>query len=233
MSALILLAPLLCSGLAADRSAGQVPDKHYSKWTLAETVALLNNSPWARQETFTRIVGGIGSGVSGEKEIYSTFFVRFLSARPVREALARALQIKAGYDGLSEPQRRRIDLGLAGGLALDVSRWIVVAVSFRSNDANLESMVRRSLELESQDSMQTRAFLSTARHPQIQLKAFFPPADDLIGAKFVFPRMLDDEPAISEEDKELTFELDLPSFDPDLRIHFTVPEMIVGGALVL
>jgi len=214
-------------------TTAQVPAKPFSGWTLAEAVSLLNNSPWAHQETFTRIIGGIGSGVSGEKEIYSTFFVRFLSARPIREAYARALQIKAGYDRLNEVQKKKIDVGLASGLSLDVSRWIIVSVSFRSNDANLESTVRRSLELESQESMKTRAFLSTARHAQIQLEAYFPPSDDLVGAKFVFPRTLDDGPAVSEQDEEVTFELDMPAFDPDLRIHFVVADMVVEGALVL
>ena len=227
------LALILGSGLAGTYAAGQAPDGPYSKWTLAEAVALLNNSPWARQETFTRIIGGIGSGVSGEKEIYTTFFVRFLSARPIREAYARALQIRAGYDRLSEAQRSRVDAGLAGGLSLDVGRWIVVAVAFRSNDANLESQLRRSLELESRDSMRPRAFLSTARHGQIPLEAYFPPADELVGAKFVFPRTLEDGPAVAEDDEEVTFELDLPTFEQDLRVHFAVAGMVSGGRLVL
>ena len=59
-------------------------EQPYLKWTLEEAVEILNQSPWARQETFTRVIGGIGSGLHGEKEIYSTFFVRLLSARPVR-----------------------------------------------------------------------------------------------------------------------------------------------------
>jgi hypothetical protein len=230
---LLTVTLMLSSGLSQTDTKAQIPVKPFSKWTLAEAVSLLNNSPWAHQETFTRIIGGIGSGVSGEKEIYSTFFVRFLSARPIREAYARALQIRAGYDRLNDAQRKKIDLGLSGGLSLDVSRWIVVSVSFRSNDANLESTVRRTLELESQESMKTRAFLSTARHSQIPLEAYFSPSDDLVGAKFVFPRMLDDGPAISERDEEVTFELDIPAFDPDLRIHFAVADMVIGGALVL
>jgi hypothetical protein len=44
-------------------------------------------------------VAGVGSGVSGEKEIFNTFYVRFISAQPVREALARIQQLQFGHDG--------------------------------------------------------------------------------------------------------------------------------------
>ena len=102
--------------------------KPYTTWTLEEAVEVLNQSPWARQETFTRVIGGIGSGILGEKEIYSTFFVRFLSARPVRQAYARVKQIKAGYDQMDRAAKRKFDAALNPGLKMDVSNWIVVAV---------------------------------------------------------------------------------------------------------
>lgn len=57
--------------------------------TVQEALKLLNDSPWARQQTSTRVVGGIGSGIEGEKEIFRRFFVRLLSAPPIREAYAR------------------------------------------------------------------------------------------------------------------------------------------------
>ena len=53
---------------------------------------MLNESPWATQTTFTEVVGGVGSGVRGEKEIFSTFYTRLLSSLPVRRAFVRVEQ---------------------------------------------------------------------------------------------------------------------------------------------
>jgi hypothetical protein len=217
---------------AAARSE-RIPEKPFSTWTLAEAVGVLNGSPWARRETYTRVVGGIGSGVSGEKEIYSTFFIRFLSAGPIREAYARVHQIQANYDQLGEEERRRIDRTLEPGLRLDVSRWIVVALSFRSNDARLERRIKQFLEVQTSESMKSRAYLAAARFPQVEIAAYYPPIEDVVGAKFVFPRTIDGAPVVSALDPAVAFELEVPGFEPELRVSFPVSEMLVEGIPVL
>ena len=145
----VALAALLVPGSMLDvsgaRPAAAVAG-NYRNWTLEEAVGMLTNSPWARKETYTRIIGGIGSGLSGEKEIYSTFFVRFLSAGPIREAYARVSQIQGGYDQMSREEQRKFDSAIEPGLKLDVRQWIVVALSFRSNDQSLEHRVKQFLE---------------------------------------------------------------------------------------
>lgn len=208
-------------------------DKPFRKWTLEEAVEVLTDSPWARQETFTHVVGGIGSGVMGEKEIYSTFFVRFLSARPVREAYARVQQIQAGYDKLDRDGRRRVDKSLASVLCLDSSRWIVLTVSFRSNDSTIELRMKEFFEVETTDSMRSKVRLSTGHFPQLELAAYFPPRDEAVGAKFVFPRNVDGTPVVSPDDTHLTFEVDVPGFESDLRATFPVSSMLIEGKPVL
>lgn len=208
-------------------------DKPYRSWTLDEAVEVLTRSPWGRQETFTRVLGGIGSGLLGEKEILDTFFVRLLSARPVREAYARVQQIQAGYDRLDKAARRRIDATLAPVLDLDADRWIVVTVSFRSNDHATQLRIKQFFETQTTDSLKTSAHLSTDRIPQIELAAYFPPVDEAVGAKFVFPRRIGGEPAVTCDDESVTFELEIPGLRQELRVGFPVAKMIVKGELVL
>ena len=141
--------PVLILALSAATFAGQLPNGSYTSWDLKETVTLLNNSPWAQTTTFTRLIGGVGSGMAGEKEIYSTFFTRLLSAKPIREALARVHQIRAGYDKLTGAERKKLDASLQTGLDADMSQWLVLTVTFRSNDIRLEKEVRRFLDKES------------------------------------------------------------------------------------
>lgn len=169
----------------------------------------------------------------GEKEIYSTFFVRFLSARPVREAYARVQQIQAGYDKLDCDERRRLDESLASVLRLDSSRWIVLSVSFRSNDSTIELRMKEFFEVETTDSMRGKVRLSTGHFPRLELAAYFAPRDEAVGAKFVFPRDIDGTPVVSPDDSHVTFEVDVPGFESDLRATFPVSGMLIEGKPVL
>jgi hypothetical protein len=225
----ILLISILANGAAWDYGV-----EPYSKWSLAKAVAILNSEPWARQETFTRVVPGVGSGVSGEKEIYNTFYVRFLSARPIREAYARVQQIQHGYEDLTEEQKKRFDQILQPGLDMNVDRWLVVAVSFRSNDPAEESTVRRFLQSQTRETLKTLAFLSTPENPQIELAAYYPPREESVGAKFIFPRSLDGSPIVDTNTEQITFELlDVPGANPRLRATFFTKEMVSDGKVIL
>ncbi len=208
-----------------------VLEKDFRDWTLAEAVEVLNQSSWAQQRTFTRVVAGIGSGVLGEKEIFNTFFVRFLSAEPIRKALVRVQQIQQGYDQMGEGERKRFEALVYPGLELDVSQWIVVSLTFRSNNPRQERRVERFLDAQTVETMKARAFLSTDRLSQVELAAYFPPRRDGVGAKFVFPRQLSGEPIISKEENAVTFEANLPT--QRLRVTFPVSEMLLNGELAL
>lgn len=205
----------------------------FQKWTLNEAIQILTNSPWARQQTFTRVVGGIGSGVMGEKEIYSTFFVRILSAPPIRQAYARVSQLQHGYEEMDEEQKREFDRLLRSTLELDVSRWIVITVGFRSNDRNVEDRVNRFFQTQTVETLRNSVFLTTPSNGSIPLAAYYPPREEEVGAKFVFPRTLQGASAVSPQDPSMTFELDVPGANPQLRATFSVSDMVVNGELVL
>jgi hypothetical protein len=219
----------------------------FDQWSMDKAVKVLNDSPWAKQQTFTRVIRGVGSGISGEKEIYNTFYVRFLSARPIREAYARVKQIQHGYDTMSPEEKLRFEEALSPGLDLDVSKWIVLTVSFRSNDPNEESRVRRFFQSETVETLKTKAFLSTPTCPQVEIFAYFPQKEESVGAKLVFPREYDGLPVITKECSSVTLELlDVPgtesesSFDSRssssesrFRTTFKVESMIVGDRIII
>ncbi len=214
-------------------AAGLREEQAVTKWSQSKAVEILNSSPWARHETFTRVIEGVGSGVSGEKEIYDTFYVRFLSAKPIRDAFVRILQLQHGYDNLNVEDKQRFDQVILPALQLDVERWIVVAVSFRSNDPNEESAARRFFQKETAETLKHKAFLSTEAFPQVPIAAYFPPREEAVGAKFVFPRMIDGVPVLDKTAKKIAFELlDVPGATPRLRAVFTAKDMVVNGELM-
>lgn len=205
----------------------------YRSWTLEDAVGVLNRSSWATQATFTRVVGGIGSGVQGEKEIYNTYFVRLLSAAPIRQAYARIRQIRMGYDELREEEREEIDREIDKLVNLDVDRWIVVAITFRSNDPREQARVDRFFEGQTTQTIRNRAYLSTERFPRVQLHAYFPAIDAAVGARFVFPRQIEGIPVANSDDREIVFEFETPGSGSRLRTRFSVADMRVNGRLEL
>lgn len=208
-----------------------VPDEDYRHWTREQAVWILSDSPWMSRETSTRVVGGIGSGIQGEKEIYNTYFVRFLSALPIRQAFARIQQLQLGFDQLDEARKNELDKQFQGILNLDVEKWIVVAVAFRSNNPREQARVERFFEGETMETMKTRAFLSTEQFPRVEMIAFFPPKEPTVGAKFVFPRFVGGTPIVKSDDKEIVFEFDTPGTGRELRARFAIADMIVNGEL--
>ncbi len=199
----------------------------FRSWTLEEAVKVLNDSPWARQQTVTRVISGIGSGVFGEKEIYHRYYVRLLSARPVREAFARIEQLTKGYDQLDESTRRALDERLLPQIERAMGNSIVLAVCFRSNDPEVEQEVRRTLQSQTVETLKTRAYLSTRRFRQLELAAYFPATEDSVGAKFVFPCVVGGQPVVLPDDPSMVFELSLPDGDaPGLRVVFKPKELL-------
>jgi hypothetical protein len=198
-----------------------------------KAVQMLNASPWARQETFTRVISGVGSGISGEKEIYNTFYIRFLSARPIREAYARVQQINHGYDRMHVEEKKRFEKVQSRSLDMDVSRWIVVSVGYRSNDPNEESSLRRFFQSETAKTLKNKAYLSTPSFPQLEISEYFPPREESVGAKLVFPREVNGVPILSKDSGNVTFELlEFSGAKSRLRATFAVKPMIVDDELV-
>ena len=217
----------------AGSAASWITQEPFSSWSVNKAVQVLNTSPWAKQETFTRVISGVGSGISGEKEIFNTYYVRFLSARPIREAYARIQQIQYGYDRMSPEEKRSFEIAQMPNLDMDTSRWVVLSVSFRSNDPNEESSVRRFFQSETIKTLKTKAYLSTASCPQVELSAYFPQHEESVGAKFVFPRRVNGVPVLTKDCENITLELlDVPGTDARLRATFAVKSMIVGNQLI-
>src|SRR5690242_16686548 len=90
--ALLLICPLI--------TAAQWNKKPYTEWSEKEALKLLNESPWGQTQVYTNNSNTFGTGpgrtqASGD---YNTYFlnirIRFLSAKPIRQAFSRLIAIK-------------------------------------------------------------------------------------------------------------------------------------------
>jgi len=208
-------------------------DAPFHEWPKEYSLSILNESSWSQQETYIRQLRGMGSGIQGEKEIYNTYFVRFLSAKPIRKAFARIKELHIDYDSLSESEKLDFDNENRKSVDLDLKDWIVVSVAFRSNVPREESRVDQFLMSQTTETVKNLVHLSTKRFPRLEIAEYIPPTEKIVGAKFIFPKTKDGMEIVTAEDEKIIFEFNAPGSDPLLRTTFDVEKMIQGGELVI
>ncbi len=208
-------------------------DSPFRDWSKEYSLHILNESPWSQHKTYIRQLRGMGSGIQGEKEIYNTYFVRFLSAQPIRKAFARVKELHIDYDKLSESEKVDFDKENQKSVNLELKDWIVVSVAFRSNVPREESAVDQFLMSQTTETVKNRVYLSTKKFPRLEIAEYIQPSEKIVGAKFIFPRTKDGQEIVTAEDDKIIFEFNAPGSDPLLRATFDVTKMIQGGELVI
>jgi hypothetical protein len=242
--------------------AGYVPaqDNSYLKWTVKEAQRMLSDSPWARPMNLTEHVTdtyrggdsgaspgspretvdgppGYGmvpdSGVSGEKDLHCTFVARLFSALPIRQAYLRLAQIRAGYDRMSEDQKRAFDESHSALLKADVKDTIVVSVDFSTNDPNLRVEISQQLRLANKDQLQRSAYLITDRRGRIPLQAYIPPDSQHVGARLIFPRSINGEPVVLQGDNEIKLEFFVPGTSQKVYVAWKIKDLTRNNRLLI
>lgn len=234
--ALILsLAALL---LSMSPSAAQWNKKPAIEWTEKDAQKLLDESPWAHTQVFSSPVTLFRGPTTGRQGInnpnsentanatHINFRIRFLSARPVRQAIARQLEAKQKQP-LSDEMVTMIKNFTSG----EFQEYIVVTVTCDANEAgaNLHEAQGLLMGRGTADLKQT-TFLETKGGKRVFLQEFQRPRSDGLGARFIFPRMLDGKPFITSESDEIRFFAELDStYRLDRR--YKIKDMMYEGKL--
>jgi hypothetical protein len=212
----------------------------FEKWESKHVNRIISDSPWSQNQTISTPLTGKGSGLQGEREIYNKFTVRFFSARPVREAYVRMMQILNKYDEMPSAQRLEFDSRFKRALNMDVSDRVIVALDFASNDPDANREMKQFLANARTDTIKQSVYLICHRTGRVELREYFPPSSDGTGAKFVFPRLVNGTPVIAPGDKDVRFEFDVPVIDRiaggqsnrnKLLVNFKVDKMVYKGEL--
>lgn len=206
-------------------------DKPYTDWKRNQVLEMLNDSPWAGQVVTASSLGGKDSGISGEKEIYISYTIRYFSALPIRQAYVRMMQIINKYDEMDSGQRLQFDQQFSRALNMDTSGQIIVAMEFASNLRELNMQVDRFLKTTRGEFLKQRVYLISDRLGRVPMQEYYPPSPDGTGAKFIFPRQVKGKPVVSAEDKEIKFEVTVPDLGDKILFRKKVEKMIYGGNL--
>lgn len=64
----------------------------------------------------------------------------------------------------------------------------------------------------------------------MEIEAYFPPLEEAVGAKFVFPKRVDGQAIFGPDEKSFVIEVDFPEDAPDLWVTFPVTEAVLPSA---
>lgn len=213
----------------------------FDKWNSRNVSRMISESPWAQSQMLSSTpLSGKDAGLQGEREIFNKLTVRFFSARPVREAYVRLMQILNKYDEMTSAQRAEFDSRFKRALNLDVNDRVIVALEFASNDPDANLEMKQFLATARTDTIKQSVYLITQRFGRVGLREYFPPSSDGTGAKFIFPRMVNGQPLIASGEKEISFEFEVPLIDRStggrnsrqkLLLNFRIDKMVYKGEL--
>lgn len=182
--------------------------KPYTEWSEKDVSRLLENSPWSQTQTFTDTSKNFSTsgGTTAIADLINVNFrIRFLSAKPVRQAIIRSVELQ---------QKGKLPDQMAAQLkafaAADFPDYIIVTVLCESDKAS--NMLQQGLSLLQKlktSELKNNTYLVGKDGERLFLQEYQSPRNDGLGARFVFPRMVNGKPFITPESGEILFHSDL------------------------
>lgn len=202
--------------------------KPWTEWVEKDVVKMLNDSPWGQtqnetntSEMFFNPTGG-GGGSRGQQGALNQatnigYGIRFLSAKPIRQAIARQIilknpqmaeQLKAFADQKSE-------------------QYIVIAVDYNSADRRLSGPAMQIFNSANIGLIKNNTYLERKDGKRVFIDQYLIPINDGMGAKFVFPRVFEGKPFVDKDSGYVRFYAEFPG-TPGLKLNmrFKVADMI-------
>lgn len=235
--------------------AGSAQEKSWGNWTRIEAEKILNNSPWGQTQTDTDTsemmysptsqsgiststrTGALGTQTdrqsinnnraargANNQAIAVNYHVRLLSAKPVRQAFMRVIELAQ-----KNPDKELLE-GLRSFVQRDFSEFIVVAVAFDSTDGRYSGPALQAFASGTLGTLKNRTYLERKDGRRVFLMEYHPPINDGLGAKFIFPRIVDEKKFLNADSGSVRFYSEV-SNQLKLNVTFKLPEMMYNGQL--
>ena len=215
-------------------AAAQIDKKPYTEWSEKEAERLLEKSGWAQTQIFTDTSGTFSTGPGRTVNSSQTrsgginqvnFHIRFLSAKPVRQAISRIMEIR---------QRGEVSDQMAAQLksfaTSEFPDYVIVTLTVDGTESGGQTQEATALlnKLTTVD-LKNNAYL-VVKDRRVFLQEYQPPRRDGLGARLIFPRVVDGKPIIEAESDDVRFVAELSSAFK-LNMRYKVKEMIYQGRL--
>ena len=231
---------LIVTAVLAMSVVAQKQYKPYGEWTEKEAQKILNDSAWGRTQVETdtsemffrpdaRAPSAPTSSDRAERGATNqatsvNYRVRFLSARPIREALARVIE------AAQKPANPQLSAQLKGFVARGFEDYIVVSVTFDTKDPRFANVPKQAFAAAVPAILKVNTYLDRSDGKRLFLSDYQAPSNDGLGAKFIFPRNVDGKPFLSSDFSQVRFYSEVAK-QVKLDVRFKVSDMIYNGAL--
>ena len=224
--------------------------------TRAEAEKILNHSAWGQTQTETdttemvytpTTAGGSATGSTRSENIRGgltdrqavnnsrvaqgatnqaisvNYHVRLLSAKPVRQAFMRVMELtqKLDQDTLK---------GLRSFVERDFSEYIVVAVTFDSTDGRYSGPALQAFASAALGTLKNKTYLERKDGKRLFLMDYHTPMHEGLGAKFIFPRLVDERSFLNADSGSFRFYSEV-SNQIKLNVTFRMSELMYDGQL--
>jgi hypothetical protein len=231
---------LIATAVLAMSVVAQKQYKPYGEWSEKEAQKILNDSPWGRTQVETDTSEmffnptadpAVGTTTRDRTERGATnqatsvnYHVRFLSARPIREALARVIE------AAQKPPNPQLSAQLKGFVARSFDDYIVVSVTYDTKDPRFANVPKQAFAAAVPATLKVTTYLDRNDGKRVFLSDYQPPSNDGLGAKFIFPRNVDGKPFLSSDFSQVRFYSEVAK-QIKLDVRFKVSDMVYNGAL--
>ena len=236
--AVLLFASLVFAGTGPT----QKTQKPWTEWSQKEAEKVLSNSPWAQSQVDTdtaemfysptndpRARGRTQSTDERRLETGATnqsvnikFIVRFFSARPIRQALVRLMELKQKPE--PDVMQRMHDFA-----NVKSEESIIVTLSFETPEQRYSGALMQTMGSAITATMKNETYLERDGK-RLFLHEYIAPGQDGFGARFIFLRKVDDQFFISGNSGDVRFVAKYPN---GLRVNrvFKLADMSYEGQL--
>lgn len=216
--------------------------KPWLEWNMKDTTKVLNDSAWGQTQLETKQADGGSAAITntgssrnmvprdpskdapGAITSYIKYYIRLLSAKPIRQAVVRKVILDSPE---MEEERKTQLLAFAEATSSD---FIVVAVAAEAKDTSTGGEALQAFKAATLASLKESTYLEREDGQRILLADFVAPVADGLGAKFVFPRKLNNQPFLELGSGQLKFYSQL-SKKIKLEARYKVSEMMYDGKL--
>ncbi|MCA1630305.1 MAG: hypothetical protein LC785_10945 [Acidobacteria bacterium] len=215
--------------------------KPWTEWTKKDVVKVLNDSAWGQTQLETQESSGSSGAVTstaaplnrdarqpapGSISGSIKYFVRFFSAKPIRQAIVRKVQLEQPDVAAQRAEQSKAFIELAS------DQYIIIAVAAEVSDKKMGGGLAQAFSKAKVESLKNVIYLQRKDGKRVFLQEYAPPGNAEIGARFVFPRKLDGQPFITPDSGEVRFHAELgPDKQSKIDCRFKIADMMYNGTL--
>src|SRR6266436_1455188 len=232
--------------LFAASASAQKTTKPWTEWSEKEAEKILNDSPWGqtqseikeaqqssasaitattaarREDTNTKAAANVESGEKKDAPMSVHYRVRLLSAKPIRAAFVRMIEIQGAPAERVAQLRPFVDR--------DFGDYIVVTITMDGTDQKRMGLAMSEISKVDAEALKATTYLERKDGKRVALMEYRAPVQDGLGAKFVFPRTVDGKPFILGDSGEVRFSTEAGK-TVQVSKRVKVSEMMYDGKL--